>query len=193
VTSRFRFISAHRAIFGVKRLCRVLAVSRSGFYRWIAGEPARQARAADEDALAAQITQVHADSGGAYGSPRVTAELRHQGVRGQPQARRADHAPTRRGGPAPSPPQTHHHPGSRRPAGAGPDRPGLHRRRSRSAVVRRHHLPARRDRLAVSGHGHRHRHPPAGRLVGQHPHAHRPGHRRPRRRRSPPAAAGSTG
>ncbi|MDW5326739.1 IS3 family transposase [Plantactinospora sp. KLBMP9567] len=81
MTSRFRFISAHRAVFGVKRLCRVLAVSRSGFYRWAAGEPARQAHAAAEDVLAERITQVHADSGGAYGSPRVTVELRHQGVR----------------------------------------------------------------------------------------------------------------
>ncbi|WP_446723518.1 IS3 family transposase [Micromonospora sp. S4605] len=81
VTSRFRFISAHRAAFGVKRLCRVLAVSRSGFYRWTASEPARQARAADEDALAEQITRIHADSGGTYGSPRVTVELHERGVR----------------------------------------------------------------------------------------------------------------
>ncbi|MFG3708626.1 IS3 family transposase [Micromonospora sp. NPDC047670] len=81
MTNRLRFISAHRAAFGVKRLCRVLAVSRSGFYRWTAGEPARQARAADEDALAEQIRAIHTDSGGAYGSPRVTVELRCQGVR----------------------------------------------------------------------------------------------------------------
>jgi transposase InsO family protein len=81
VTSRFRFISAHRAAYGVKRLCRLLAVSRSGFYRWIAAEPTRVARAAAEDVLAAQITAVHAASGGTYGSPRVTAELRDQGVR----------------------------------------------------------------------------------------------------------------
>ncbi|MEU5552855.1 IS3 family transposase [Micromonospora sp. NPDC047793] len=81
VTSRFRFISTHRATYGVKRLCRILAVSRSGFYRWTVSEPARQARAADEDALAEQITGVHADSGGTYGSPRVTVELRCQGVR----------------------------------------------------------------------------------------------------------------
>ncbi|WP_433133715.1 hypothetical protein ACQPWW_16610 [Micromonospora sp. CA-240977] len=36
VTSRFLFISTHRAAFGVKRLCRVLAVSRSEFYRTMA-------------------------------------------------------------------------------------------------------------------------------------------------------------
>ncbi|SCL31079.1 Integrase core domain-containing protein [Micromonospora rhizosphaerae] len=81
MTSRFRFISAHRAVFGVKRLCRVLAVSRSGFYRWAASEPARQDRVAAEDALAEQIRIIHADSGGTYGSPRVTVELHDQGVR----------------------------------------------------------------------------------------------------------------
>ncbi|WP_165949779.1 hypothetical protein [Micromonospora sp. KC207] len=34
------------------------------FYRWIASEPAQQARAAAKDALAEQITRIHADSGG---------------------------------------------------------------------------------------------------------------------------------
>ncbi|MET7971007.1 IS3 family transposase [Micromonospora sp. NPDC005305] len=62
-------------------MCRVLAVSRSGFYRWAASGPARQARAAAEDVLAEQIRIIHADSGGAYGSPRVTVELHAQGVR----------------------------------------------------------------------------------------------------------------
>ena len=81
MTSRFRFISTHRAVYGVKRLCRILAVSRSGFYRWTSSEPARQEQAAAEDQLAEQIAVVHADSGGTYGSPRVTVELRAQGVR----------------------------------------------------------------------------------------------------------------
>ncbi|MER7282592.1 IS3 family transposase [Dactylosporangium sp. NPDC000244] len=81
MTSRFQFISTHRVVYGVKRLCRLLAVSRSGFYRWIAAEPDRRARAAAEDELADQITAVHTESGGTYGSPRVTAELHAQGVR----------------------------------------------------------------------------------------------------------------
>jgi transposase InsO family protein len=81
VTSRFRFISTHRAVYGVKRLCRILAVSRSGFYRWTASETARQVRVAAEDTLAEQIRIIHAGSGGAYGSPRVTVELHDRGVR----------------------------------------------------------------------------------------------------------------
>ncbi|MGC9671592.1 IS3 family transposase [Planosporangium sp. 12N6] len=79
VTSRFRFISTHRAAYGVKRLCRVLAVSRSGFYRWLAAEPDRTARQQADDALLAEIRAIHAESGGSYGSPRVTVELRERG------------------------------------------------------------------------------------------------------------------
>ena len=61
MTSRCRFISAHRATFGVKRLCRVLAVSRSGFYRWLSRRAGPAARAADEDTLAEQITRFTAN------------------------------------------------------------------------------------------------------------------------------------
>jgi hypothetical protein len=76
VTSRSWFISAHQAGYGVKRLCRVLTVSRSGCYRWRAAEPARHARQAAEDVLAGQIQTIHEQSNRAYGSPRVTDELR---------------------------------------------------------------------------------------------------------------------
>jgi len=65
VTSRFRFISAHRAEYGTKRLCQVLAVSAAGFYRWVNAEPARQARAAADDVAAGQIRAVHEQSRGA--------------------------------------------------------------------------------------------------------------------------------
>ena len=44
---RYRFISEHRATYGVARLCRVLAVPRrQGFYEWLAAQPAREQRAA---------------------------------------------------------------------------------------------------------------------------------------------------
>ena len=79
MTSRFRFISTHRGVYGVQRLTRLLAVSRSGYYRWLATEPDRIARAAADDALTADIRTIHAASGGAYGAPRVAIELRAQG------------------------------------------------------------------------------------------------------------------
>ncbi len=77
--SRFEFVDDHRDAFGVKRLCRILKVSRSGFYRWIKAGPARAERAAADAALAEEIRQIHGEFDGTYGSPRVTAELRARG------------------------------------------------------------------------------------------------------------------
>ena len=67
--------------FSVLRMARLLAVSTSGYYAWrkraAATEPTpRQQRRAD---LAVKILDVHADSDGTYGSPRVTSELRDRG------------------------------------------------------------------------------------------------------------------
>jgi transposase InsO family protein len=78
---RFRFISAHRLVYGVKRLCRVLNVGRSAFYAWLGREPARQARAAEDDRIVARIRHFHAESGGTNGSPRIIADLREEGER----------------------------------------------------------------------------------------------------------------
>ena len=77
--SRFEFVADHAGAFGVKRLCRVLGCSRSGFYRWLKAAPARAARAAADAALAEEIKQIHSEFDGTYGSPRVTAELREEG------------------------------------------------------------------------------------------------------------------
>ncbi|GII59532.1 transposase [Planotetraspora thailandica] len=79
--SRFQFVADHASAFGVKRLCRVLAISRSGFYRWRAAAAARAARAHADAELATRIKKIHAEFDGTYGSPRVTVELRHSGVR----------------------------------------------------------------------------------------------------------------
>jgi transposase InsO family protein len=75
-TLRWDFISAHAKAFGVQRLCRALQVSRSGYYRWIAGADARAARQAEEDALVEEIREIHTDHQGTYGALRVHAELR---------------------------------------------------------------------------------------------------------------------
>ena len=70
---RFAFIEENRQRWPLELMCRVLAVSRSGFYQW-RGRPvaARQRRTAQ---LIEQITQVHRDTRGTYGSPRQHQEL----------------------------------------------------------------------------------------------------------------------
>ncbi|WP_067865991.1 IS3 family transposase [Nocardia shimofusensis] len=67
--------------FDVVAMARLLEVSTSGFYAWrkraLATEPThRQQRRAD---LTVKILDVHAESDGTYGSPRITDELREQG------------------------------------------------------------------------------------------------------------------
>ncbi|MFI6056569.1 IS3 family transposase [Streptomyces violascens] len=73
---RWDFISKNRGDFGVQRICRVLQVSRSGFYRWIAGAQARAERQAADEALVSEIREVHTAHKGMYGVRRVHAELR---------------------------------------------------------------------------------------------------------------------
>ncbi|MFC4856890.1 IS3 family transposase [Actinophytocola glycyrrhizae] len=54
--------------------CRVLRVSRSGYYEW-RDRPCSE-RARENELLVKHIEQIHADSRDTYGSPRVHAELR---------------------------------------------------------------------------------------------------------------------
>jgi putative transposase len=71
----FRFVERERASYPVRILCRVLGVSPSGFYAWRARPPSGRALA--DAQLTVTIRQIHADSRGCYGAPRVHAEL-HQ-------------------------------------------------------------------------------------------------------------------
>lgn len=80
MTYRYRFISEHRAEFGVQRLCQVLGLRRQGFHEWVAAETARARRAEAETELVALITEIHAEHRGAYGVPRITAELHRRGL-----------------------------------------------------------------------------------------------------------------
>ena len=59
-------------------MCQVLGVSRSGFYDWAKRPPSR--RSIDDRSLTQRIASIHRDSRGAYGAPRITAELRAEGV-----------------------------------------------------------------------------------------------------------------
>ena len=75
----FRFIDAQRASYPVSLLCRVLKVSRSGYYAWSRRPPSR--RSVEDSALSAKIREVHERSRRTYGYPRVHAELNALGLR----------------------------------------------------------------------------------------------------------------
>jgi len=76
---RFSFIATEKACYPVALMCRVLQVSRSGYYAW-RQRPAAERRRQDQR-LALAVAAIHAESRGRYGSPRVHAELRQRGQR----------------------------------------------------------------------------------------------------------------
>jgi putative transposase len=75
---RFAFIQKHAEEFPVEVMCDVLEVSRSGYYAWRVRPASSQAQRRKE--LLKRIEAAHADSQQNYGSPRICAELRAQGI-----------------------------------------------------------------------------------------------------------------
>lgn len=80
-----RFIDPEKAAetnpggYSVALLCRVVGINRSTYYAWLVSRSAATERRCAEDELAGEIREIHAASRGAYGAPRVHAELRRKG------------------------------------------------------------------------------------------------------------------
>ncbi len=77
--SAFGLIEAEKTSFPVQLMCRMLGVSRSGYYGW--RERLSSARNREDAALTETIREIHQRSRKTYGSPRVHAELRALGTR----------------------------------------------------------------------------------------------------------------
>ena len=60
-------------------MCRVLVVSRSGYYRWAGRSPSRQTQ--ENQRLLERINEIFEKSHKTYGSPRVTEALRAEGTK----------------------------------------------------------------------------------------------------------------
>jgi putative transposase len=87
-----RYLSIHRRrdLYPIRMMCGALEVSPSGYYDWQARPESR--RAAYDRQLTESIRQVHAESDGTYGSPRVHAELNATGLPcGRPKVARLMH------------------------------------------------------------------------------------------------------
>jgi transposase InsO family protein len=74
---KYAFLQEHEREFSLKRMCRVLEVSRSGYYAWKGRCVSR--RAQENEGLLSQILSIHQESGGTYGSPRIFTYLRQHG------------------------------------------------------------------------------------------------------------------
>jgi putative transposase len=76
--SIFRFIDAEKAYYPVTMLCRMLGVSKSGYYAWRSRPPSN--RSCEDAVLTEKIREIHGRSRDTYGYPRVHAELRSLGI-----------------------------------------------------------------------------------------------------------------
>ena len=76
---KFAFVRDHRKRWPVGVMCRVLQVSRSGFYAWRRRRPCARARRREQ--LLVRIRQVHRENRELYGSPRVHRALLIDGER----------------------------------------------------------------------------------------------------------------
>lgn len=73
---KFALIDAEKA-YPVKLMCRILRVSRSGFYAW--RRRPKSARAQNDDKLRVLVRESHVRGRRAYGSPRIHRDLKRQG------------------------------------------------------------------------------------------------------------------
>jgi transposase InsO family protein len=75
---KYRFIEKETINYSTAALCRVLGVSRSGYYDWKHRKPSR--RTIENRQLLQRILVLHKEHKQRYGSPRMHAALRQQGI-----------------------------------------------------------------------------------------------------------------
>jgi putative transposase len=76
--SRFTFVDVEKAFYPVNLLCRLLKVSRSGYYAWASRSPSKRALA--DEVLTEQIGTFFDASRKTYGAPRIWLDLKDVGV-----------------------------------------------------------------------------------------------------------------
>lgn len=74
----YEIIATNREVGSVERLCGALGVSVSGYYAWQARLPSQ--RQQEDERLLSHIRAAYQVGRGLYGSPRIHAALRQQGV-----------------------------------------------------------------------------------------------------------------
>jgi len=67
-------VKANQADHKIATMCRVLGVSRSGYYAWLKRAPS--ARCEEDERLKVRIDEIHEQSRGTYGVPRIYIELK---------------------------------------------------------------------------------------------------------------------
>lgn len=75
---RFKFIEDHRTEFSIKRMCTVLKVRRSSYYKWASNATRREQQVYADGLLGERIRIAFEAEGGLYGAKRIAALLTAQ-------------------------------------------------------------------------------------------------------------------
>jgi len=74
---KYAFIKAHRSVFSIRSMCRVLRVHHSGFYAWLKSPLSERGK--DDRRLTGLIKQSWLESGRVYGYRKIHDDLRNIG------------------------------------------------------------------------------------------------------------------
>jgi putative transposase len=66
-------------MFPVEKMCQVLQVSRSSYYFWSQQKTSKRVK--ENEKIVDRVRSSFTSSNGRYGSPRITADLRAQGIK----------------------------------------------------------------------------------------------------------------
>ena len=69
---KYELIQKNRSKYPVKKMCKILEVSKSGFYKWLKRQPKKN----NELSLLTEIKAIHKKNRGTYGYPRITKVLK---------------------------------------------------------------------------------------------------------------------
>ena len=77
---RFQFVDDHRTEYSVKRMCHVLKLNRSSFYKWVSTRKKRRLKMYSDGLIGARIATIFDDEHGLYGAKRIAASLKEDPV-----------------------------------------------------------------------------------------------------------------
>ena len=73
---RYEAVHACHSQFAVKKMCRILSISESGYYKWL--KQPESLRAQENIEITVRIKELYAEHGGMAGSPMITADLKSE-------------------------------------------------------------------------------------------------------------------
>lgn len=76
---KYKFMEKYYPQYEIKKMADALQVARSGYYAWIKRKDSPKKR--NDRELLKRIKAVYYGSNSIYGSPRITAQLRSEGLR----------------------------------------------------------------------------------------------------------------